>query len=80
MQYLADTHGFEIDKVCYNSDSTQIVISHLYSKDIPMCEQTEEIYSKEFPEEEIAEIEMLSEEANRKEYGDHAAFELKIKE
>ncbi len=76
MNYLARQHGLKIAKKEYDSNSSQILRSFLYSKDIPFWEQDWDTILKYFSVDEVREIEHLSEEVNQKEYGDHAVFYL----
>ena len=76
MQYLAEKHGLRIERVEFNSNSSQIVRSFLYTKGIPFVEQNEDAICKYFSVASLKEIEQCSQEANEKRYGDHAIFFL----
>ncbi len=76
MQYLAQKHGLKIVDIEFNSKTVQIVKSFLYTKGIPLKEQSQDIISQYFSEEALIEIAKNSEMANQLQVGDHAVFYL----
>lgn len=76
MEFLAQQHGFSVQKVEYNSNNAQFVRSFLYSKGIPYNEQTSERIGQFFSESDIREMDQSAITANENGYGDHAAFYL----
>ena len=73
---LAAKHNLSIIKREYDSGADQIVRSHLYSLNIPLCEQTNDVVYQHFSRETIDDIIESCNEANQNEYGDHAVFYL----
>lgn len=76
MHYLAEAHGLKIVVAEYNSNNSQIIRSYLYEKGIPYREQSQEIMVKYFEQEDMLKFNEYAEQANAKEYGDHAVFAL----
>lgn len=74
MEILTAMHNLRIVEVTYDSDSSQIFRSFLYSKDIPFWEQSMSMIRETMDNNEIDEISRLTQEANEKQYGDHAVF------
>lgn len=73
---LAAEHNLCIIKKEYDSGADQIVRSHLYSINIPLCEQTNDVVYTHFSRETIDDIIESCKMANQNEYGDHAVFYL----
>lgn len=76
MCYLAQKHGLKIAATRYDSNNSQIIISYLYEKGIPLVKQNPEIISQYFVEEDLLRFNEYAEQVNAKEYGDHAMFWL----
>lgn len=76
LRYLAQAHGLKIAATKYNSNNSQIVVSYLYEKGIPLVEQNPEIMSQYFEQEDLLKFNEYAEQVNEKEYGDHAIFWL----
>lgn len=74
MEYLTKAHGLKIVQREYDSNNSQVIRSFLYEKGVSFWNQTPEIMGQYFTPDEIIEIEKCSQEANEKEYGDHAVF------
>ncbi|HEY9199515.1 MAG TPA: class I SAM-dependent methyltransferase, partial [Gammaproteobacteria bacterium] len=76
MRYLADLHGFTLERVLYDSGATQILGSELYRHDIPLTAGKEQKKSVLTPAARRA-AERQAEELNRAGRGDQAAFFLR---
>lgn len=73
---LAAEHSLCIIKREYDSSADQIVRSYLYSINIPLCEQTNDVVYQHFSRDTIDDIIESCKTANQNGYGDHAVFYL----
>lgn len=80
MEILCCQTGLRIERMEYNSDSTQFIFSTLYEKGIPLIEQTQDVVEKYFVKSDITYFEECTNKVNAKGYGDHAAFTIVIDE
>lgn len=74
MKYLTERCGLTIRKIRFDSNYGQITKSFLYTKGISLWKQTLEDVGKYFTPQDIKDLMKLSDDANEKEYGDHATF------
>lgn len=77
MEYLCERAGLRIDEIIFNSENKQFSSSLLYQKGMPYIEQSEEVIRREFSSQELIEFTNVTEELNRKGYGDHAVFVIR---
>lgn len=76
MEFLCHKAGLKIKSIEYNSGDLQFITSLLYREGIPYMEQNDDVIKKYFSLEELDKILGLTEELNRKGYGDHAVFTI----
>lgn len=76
MDYLAAEHGFKVVKREYDSGIEQIVRSYLYSLDIPLKAQSNDVIRQYFTDADLDDLEESCKIANENECGDHAIFYL----
>ncbi len=77
---LAETAGFTVEKVVYDSTAFQFLGSELYLKDIPLSDKTAfngDINNSIFPPAQFAEWESRAAALNHKQDGDQACFYLR---
>lgn len=74
MKYLVERCGLTVRNTKFNSDYSQITRSFLYGKGISFRNQTPDDVSKYFTPQELEDLMELSNDVNKKEYGDHATF------
>lgn len=76
LELLAQKHDLAIIKREYDSNTSQILSSYLYSIGISLWEQTNELIYEHFSQESLEDIIESCIIANQNEYGDHAIFYL----
>lgn len=79
-EHMTDLHGLDIIKEEWNSDNNQIFRSFLYSKGISFYDQQPEVIKFYFSGDELIQMSKASDEAKKRQYGDHALFILALKE
>lgn len=76
MKYLCSQTGLQIREITFNSGDMQFISSLLYQEGIPYIEHDDVVIEREFSNQELIEFAKVTEELNRKGYGDHAVFVL----
>lgn len=71
IRYLANKCGLKVKEVEYDSDAGQIIGSFFYQNNVSFYNINEQLIRKYFSDRERQEISEMSEEANKKHYGDH---------
>lgn len=74
MKYLIEKHCLRLIKMEFDSSIGQIYTSYMYEMDIPYTNHDFEYIRKSFSVDDMKSIQESVDEANRNEYGDHAAF------
>lgn len=74
MECLCARTGMRIENVIFNSGDKQFTSSLLYRKGIPYVKHDDMLIRNEFSMQELVEFKSLTEELNKKGYGDHAVF------
>ena len=74
MEFLCQKAGLRIQDINYNSDYRQFVSSLLCRSGVPYMEQSNEVMVTGIGQQQIDQFKKLTEELNRKGYGDHAVF------
>lgn len=75
MEYICNQAGLKIERISYNSNLGQFVVSYLYELGFPMI-QIPDNAGGVFPQEELVKFQRYTETVNSKEAGDHASFYL----
>lgn len=77
MGYLCEKCGLEIEEVIYNSTPSQFLVSYIYTLGIPFKKIEELINSVLVWNGDVVEtFEKVSEESNKRRFGDHAIFKI----
>ena len=77
MGYLCEKCGLEIEEVIYNSTPSQFLVSYIYTLGIPFKKIEELINSVMVWNGDVVEtFEKVSEESNKRGFGDHAIFKI----